>query len=489
MKKKPLVTAAALAALLVSALPLFAGARSQSGAAAAKPYEIVWHVGAGEGAQTDTPAVLAEVNKYLAGTGLNATLKLVEADFGNYNQKIQMVIASQEAYDLCYTASWINNYTDNVAKNAFLPLDDLLPQYAPQLWNDVPAGGWDACRVKGRIYGVPNQQIWAYTKGPAIAKSWAERYGYTKADIKTVADLEDLMAKVKADNPNMYPFNTVAGGVVNNLLDPIDVIVANVGYYLTDNSLKILNINETPEMVAQMKRARDWYLKGYIRPDVATLIEATNDFQTGRTIIGWDGNVKPGGETEGFNRSGVEMWTIPFSQSWLTTSGITATITAVSRQSRNPETVVKFLNLVNTDKALYTLITRGIEGRHYRKIDSNYVEFIPNSGYMPSVDWMFGSVFNSYLLPGQDLTVWEDTVKVNNSAIPSPLIGFVLDPTPIQTEIANVTAVWDEYKNLWDGSVDFDRTYPAYLAANRAAGVDRIITEIQRQVDEWKKTK
>jgi putative aldouronate transport system substrate-binding protein len=490
MKKNLLVTAAVLAVLLVSALPLFAGGRSQSGASAGRPYEIVWYVG-GSGPQTDTPAVLTEVNKYLAGAGLNATLKIVETDFGSYNQKMQMVIASQEAYDLCYTASWINNYTDNVTKNAFLPLDDLLPQYAAQLWRDVPAGGWDACRVRGNIYGVPNQQIWAYTKGVDIVKSWLDKYGYTGDSIKTVADLDSFMARVKNDNPNMYPFISDAGAlaILNNLLEPIDVIIANVGYYLTDSSLKIQNIMEMPEMVAQMKRTRDWYLNGYIRPDIASLTDMSNDITTGLSIAGWTGNVKPGNETELYTRYGFEFSTIPLSQSWLTTSGITATITAVSRQSRNPEMAVRFLNMVNTDKALFTLITRGIEGRHYRKIDSNYIEFIPNSGYAPNADWMYASVFNSYLVPGQDLTVWEDTVKVNNSATPSPLIGFVLDPVPIQTEIANVTAVWEEYKGLGQGSVDFDRTYPAYLAANRAAGVDRIITEIQRQVDEWKRTK
>ncbi|MDR1565864.1 MAG: ABC transporter substrate-binding protein [Treponema sp.] len=489
MKKNLLVTAAALAALLASALPLFAGGGGQSGASAAKPYEIVWYVG-GPGPQTDTPAVLAEVNKYLAGAGVNATLKIVETDFGSYNQKMQMVIASQEPYDLCYTASWINNYTDNVAKNAFLPLDDLLPQYAAQLWKDIPVGGWDACRIKGKIYGVPNQQIWAYTKGVDIVRSWLDKYGYTKDSIKTVADLEGFMAKVKKDNPNMYPFVASRGGVNNNLLDPVDIIVANVGYYLTDNSLKIQNIMETPEMVVQMKRNRDWYLKGYVRPDVATLTDnARNDLLSGLSIAGWTGNVKPSDESEMYAQYGFEFSMIPLSRSWLTTSGITATITAVSQQSKNPEAVVQLLNLVNTDKAFYTLITRGIEGKHYRKTDANYVEIIPNSGYAPNADWMYGSVFNSYLLPGQDLTVWEDTIKMNNNATPSPLIGFVLDPTPIQTEIANVTAVWEECIGLADGSADFDTAYPAYLAANKAAGVDKIITEIQRQVDEWKRTK
>jgi len=403
---------------------------------------------------------------------------------------MQMVIASQEPYDLCYTASWMNNYTDNVSKNAFLALDDLLPQYAAQLWKDVPTGGWDACRIKGKIYGVPNQQIWAYTKGVDFNADIAASVGYSKSNFKTVADVEPFLAKVKEAYPNKYPFTASSGGAINNLLDPIDIVVANVGYYLTDNSLKIQNINEMPEMIAQMKMVRNWYLKGYIRPDVNTLTDTRDaDLKSGLSVIGWTGNVKPGNETEMSNRYGIPISTVALTKSWLTTSGITATITAVSQQSKNPQLVVQFLNLVNTDKEFYTLITRGIENKHWKKINANYVEFIPNSGYAPNSDWMYASVFNSYLLEGQDLTVWEDTVKVNNGAIPSPLIGFVFDPTPVQTEIANVTAVWEEYKGLGDGSADFDKTYPAYLAANKAAGVDKLIAEIQRQVDEWKKTK
>ena len=63
--------------------------------------ELVWYV-AGNGPQADTEAVLAEANKYLKEK-LNCTLKIIETDFGSYDDKMQMVIGSQETC-LLYTS-------------------------------------------------------------------------------------------------------------------------------------------------------------------------------------------------------------------------------------------------------------------------------------------------------------------------------------------------------------------------------------------------
>ena len=43
----------------------------------------------------------------------------------------------------------------DVAVGAYLDITDLLAENAPGLLELIPAGYWDACRVNGRIYGVP----------------------------------------------------------------------------------------------------------------------------------------------------------------------------------------------------------------------------------------------------------------------------------------------------------------------------------------------
>jgi putative aldouronate transport system substrate-binding protein len=184
-----------LLAVLMAALPVFAGGgRDNSRAAADKPVELIWYVG-GRGAQVDLPAVLEEVNKYLVPK-LNCTLKIIETDFGNYNQKMQMVIASQEEFDLCYTADWSNDFYGNVSKNAYLELDALIDQYAPQLRNDMPANGWTAAKVNGKIMAVPCQQIWARANGWGVEAQYLDKYNIDPTAVKAVKDMEPLLAAI-----------------------------------------------------------------------------------------------------------------------------------------------------------------------------------------------------------------------------------------------------------------------------------------------------
>ena len=54
---------------------------------------------------------------------------------------------------------------------------------------------------------------------------------------------------------------------------------------------------------------------------------------------------------------------------------------AVSRTCQNPEVVMQFMELFNTDKYLHNLIVYGIEGKNYTKIDDNTIDPIRGSGY------------------------------------------------------------------------------------------------------------
>ncbi|KAF9118043.1 hypothetical protein BGX30_004879 [Mortierella sp. GBA39] len=86
------------------------------------------------------------------------------------------------------------------------------------------------------------------------------------------------------------------------------------------------------------------------------------------------------------------------------------------------------------------------------------------------MDWVFGSVFNSYLKEGQPENVWEETKKINETAEINPVGAFKFNSEPVSTEIANLNAVWGEYKRgLVTGTLDFDETWPVlYAAADEA---------------------
>lgn len=445
--------------------------------------------------QADQEAVQTAVNEYLKGK-LPVEVQFISTDFGSFDQKMQMVISSQEEFDLCFTSNWCNNFYNNVNKSAFLEIGDLLDQYAPKTKASMPESGFGAATVGGNLYAIPNYQIWAMTNGGYIVKEYADKYNFDASKVKSLKDLEPLLENIKKDNPDMYP-------VINSKQSLYGFLAVALGYdelsgmyvpgivKFDDEELKVVNQFALPETMEHFKMMREWSQKGYFRPDSATVTDIYADKKAGKHVVERAGTLKPGDEaTQKAEFGGKDVVRYQISDSVLKTSGINATMTAVSRTSKNPELAVQLLELVNTDPVLYNLICFGVEGTHYTKTENGQVKPIENAGYDPNADWVFGNQFNGYLRDGQQEGIWEETIKLNEAADPSVVLGFVFDPTNVQTEIASTSAIVTEYLLMLDtGAVDPDEKMPEFLDKLEKAGSQKIIDEMQKQVDAWKATK
>jgi putative aldouronate transport system substrate-binding protein len=201
--------------------------------------------------------------------------------------------------------------------------------------------------------------------------------------------------------------------------------------------------------------------------------------------------MKPGQDVQdSISNGGRPIKSYYLSDTWQTTSGITGTMTAISRTSKHPDKAIQFINLMNSDAYLYNLIINGIEGKHYTRIDKDFIRPILNSGYTPNADWMYGNQFLAYFKEGQSVTDWDETIKINRGAKSSPALGFVFNPIPVQIEIAGVSAVVKEYElSLDTGALDPVRTMPEFITKLKGAGSDVIIAELQKQLDAWKRSK
>lgn len=136
------------------------------------------------------------------------------------------------------------------------------------------------------------------------------------------------------------------------------------------------------------------------------------------------------------------------------------------------------------------MLTYGIEDRHYTKIDDTFIKFTADSAYFPNTDWVFGNITNGYLPEGTPANKFELTKQVNDSAIVTPYYGFVFNPEPVKTEMANIGALVDEYSpGLDTGTVDPGEYLPIFQDELKKAGVDKVLAEEQKQLDEWLKTK
>lgn len=450
---------------------------------------LTWYI-PGNGPQTDTDKVEDAIYEYLKDD-LNVRIDFVESDWGSYDDKVQMAIASQEEFDLCYTAHWSNNFYNNVSKNAFLELNDLLDEYGQDLKELIPEAGWEAATVDGNIYAVPNMQIWAYQGAIGVENSVLEQYNFDLTQVQSLKDMEPLFEQIKADNPDMYPIvNCGPAELLSNYQNTLgfeELAGTKVPGALEygDESMTVVNQFELPQVQEFFQMMYDWNQKGYFRSDSATVTDDNMDIQIGKSVSKLTSTYKPGVETDTKAKTGKDFTYQQIGDAHLSTSSITAALTAVSRTSKNPERAMMFLNRLNTDKELYNMVCFGIEGEHYTK-DGNYAIPVENSAYNPNQDWVYGNQFNALYREGQGEDDWARTEEINNSAEPSLALGFSFDSTPVQTQLASVSAVVDEYySSLATGMVNPEEVLPEFLEKLEQAGSDELIAECQKQLDEW----
>lgn len=437
--------------------------------------------------QNDLELVEAEMNKILQEK-INATIKLHAMDWVNFEPKMNVMNSAGDAYDLVFTAPWLNNYFLNVAKDAYLPLDDLLEQYAPNFKSIIPDKVWNAARVNGKIYGAINYQIVAMPYGVSVRRDLAEKYNLDLSTIHKFEDLEPFFEQVKQNEPKMLYAYTLDFASQTPVFG-MDTIGENKSpgyYYLNDPEVKVFNQYESPEFIDFVKLLISWQEKGYVTPN------ALNGLNPGEYSALFSKPMKPGWEAPDKVALQFDGVGSQFSKPLITTAAAISTMTAISRTSKNPERAMMYLELINTNKDLYNLLAHGIEGKHYVFVDKdNGVIGLPDGvtddtvGYKPGVDWMFGNTFNGYYSSVEEVGNNEKTIEMNTNGDAAPLLGFSFDPEAIKTELAQTKAVVDEYYTpLLTGLLDVSKI-DEFNKKLKDAGVDKIIQEKQKQVDAW----
>ncbi|WP_239619124.1 DUF3502 domain-containing protein [Cohnella mopanensis] len=460
------------------------------------PYEITWYLP--QSVFPDAKLVQDAMSK-ITKAKINATLDIKLVDWGTYDQKMQAIAASGEKADLIFTSNWTNDYLTNVNKGAFLDITDLLQQYGPDILKQVPEAAWDAAKVKGKLYAIINTQVLARTPGVLINKDYLDKYGYTADQFKTLADLTPFLEKVKAGDSDKYPFSLKGDvDIMNNYGSAIGLesfSSKNPGVVrINDDATQVVNLYETQEFSDLLKQMREWYQKGIIRKDAATLKDTTSDELAGKyvtstfTVINPDSAANSAAKWGGGDASKVAA--VEFSKPYMSTGSIIATMTAISRTSKDPARAMMFYNLMYSDPELFNLMSYGIEGTHYTKVGDDLIKKTDNAGYWIDSGWEYGNMFNSYRTSETQPKWYPAGPDKNAASIPSKLLGFSFDPTNVKSELAQTASVVDEfYAGLITGIADPDATLPKMNAKLKKAGLDKIMSEMQSQIDAWKATK
>lgn len=494
--KKKNVFAAALACMFASGILCGCGSEAENNDFEKKSIELIWYqVG---DSQVDDQAVMDQVNQYIEEK-IGVRLHVIKVGWADYSQRMQVVVNTDDTWDLCFTCSWTNDYLQNAQKGVFLELNDLLKEQGADMYAQIDDYFWEAAKVEGRIYGVPNEKeigncpVWVFTK------EYVDKYDIPYEQIHSLEDLEPYLALIKENEPGVVPMYLTKDYTAPTYMDKIQ---DPVGIEYDDLTLTVKNVFETDKMKSVLKTMRRYYLEGYINKDAAM---ASDDKSVKRFVTKGDG--QPYAELIWGKDLGYEVVVSQIMDTKITNASARGAMTAVNKKSEHPKEAVELLNLIQTDAYLRNLLNYGIEGVHWEKVEPDEDEILAAEGKPYVYDfkirlneekskdysvpyWVQGGLFNTYVLENEPLDKWAAFKEFNDASIEAPSFGFDFDLDPVSAEAAAFRTILDEFgKSLYTGSVDPDKYLPQLKKKLEAAGIQKVIDEMQRQIDEWKTVK
>lgn len=461
--------------------------------------------------------MMTELNKILTEK-CNAELQTYFISWTDYLSNYNLTLAQMDGtVDLVGTASdWLDAWP-NSKNGAFLELtEDMLKTYAPQTWASVPAENWELCKYNGDIYLIPEDNYAQWTNHGFIYRlDWAKAAGLSDG-VKSWEDLTTYFKYVKETYPDIIPWDSdgtqyaqMAGGWIASHSDyvPIDGINSAAMWGGTRDDLYTVYspfVTDTDSLVEFAKMMKEWNDIGVWQTDVLNNTSSTNrdDYRVGKVAAEqhhtqtWTDLVShtpantiyaddPNAET-GFFYFGQETGNV-------TALSITHGAMAVSAGSKNPERALMVYDLLRNDPECYKLFCYGLEGVSYEITDDG-LRTTPAS-YNQDTDNINGTT-NYWWGRNDDLEIkdasrdWDKIdalyAEYDKIKIEYPYGQFVADVDNIRSQISNINEINTNYMKQiafgkYNGSAE--DIVAEYQAALKAAGIDEVTAELQRQFD------
>ncbi len=458
------------------------------------PVTLTWYF-IGDGPQKDTTKVEKRIHEYLMDNyKMNTRVKLICYDWGRYPENMPNIIDSGQKFDICFTSSWSNNYYTQALKGAFLPLNDFLPEYAPKTKALLGEDFLKGSQIDGINYAIPANSEKARQIGLLLRKDLVTKYNMDITKIKSLSNLEPMLALIKANEPKVEPLKVLEDNAsILMALDfdfigeslPTDLIYPGV-IYSDSKDMKVFNEYEKPETKDFFKTMHKFYALGYVCNEISNRYDYSFLNHEEKVFAGL-GNITPSNTRYLNYMTGYDWIAVPLGPTIMTTQVATSSMQAISATSPNPERALMFLELVNTDEYLNNLVNSGIENVHYIKTGKKSIQPTDNaSNYCFQLGWMFGNTLLNYTKLDESPNYPGSIKDFNEKVQPSKALGFIFNTSNVEKEIQACDDVWYEYMPaLRIGAKDPDVYLPRMIQALKAAGSDKIIAEKQNQLDAW----
>lgn len=433
---------------------------------------------------TDLAMVLDAINE-ISREKIGVEVELQVFEFGQWFQQYSLFLSGTEDFDILAN---YGDFTSAVSQGAAMDITNLLEEYGQSIV-DVEGDFIKSGQIGGVQYAVPVYSAYVDTMGIQYRADIVRELGIEEqvAQVKSLEDWTPILQAVKSAYPEMTPYVRLNGTDSNFSYGPWDSLSNDYGV-LMDSGLsdKIVDLYETEEYAEMCAVMNNWYNEGYTSKDIQT---QTDDFITlvqNDAAFSTLGNYDFNNAIYNTTLTGKEIGCIPIGEPTAKTySTVTYTIMPTSKHA---EAAMKFLNLWFSDPEVANLINFGIEGVHYQVNDDGMATYLDGQD-MNTCTYHMAVTFNNALgirWETENPEFGERLLEDNNNSAKSNALGFKFDTTNVINEITQLDNVCSKYKvGLESGAFNPKETLPIFIEELKAAGIDTVIAEKQRQFEEW----
>lgn len=440
----------------------------------------------------------------MMGRDIGVNITFVPTNLDVAFQDATLMISAGEQLDVAMTWGTLGQF---VEKGLLLPIGEMLEKSGKtDMLKENNSNPYALGSYDGETYGVPAGNTTYNVLSYNMKKTIADKYNLTPDDNKiyTLDEMEEIFRLINegegtdvicqipwsnTNEPLNYNFGEYDkfGGDLS-----YGVLMLNRGFDTTE----IVNIFETPEYADYAERMYKWAQEGWISPDAAVTTDTVADIVNRDKVAGYFGWGAP--ETSMLENTEVKDGIVQFKIvdgfvrdtapffSWV------IPITSV-----NPEKALEAITYIYEHKEAAWLIQFGIEGVSYN--------IVSEDGDKVSAEYLAEDVsdlpyYNVYGLWGNRLqwpTFGETSPELNikkaeyqkkyesEGRIPKSA-GYVFKSADVSSQIAAVQTVMAQYTTSINcGALDPQKALPEFIDALKAAGIDEIIAENQKQFDAW----
>jgi len=447
-----------------------------------------------EGNQAEVNALINE----LTMRDLNMKVNLMPITWDTYNSKMPMMLAAQEPIDISFVFAF--SLPSFIDQGYIVDASDYMEQTKDlqEVLGEDLQGGY----IGDMLAGFPMMNVRATPSGIFVRKDIFEELGYKASDFNITTDdmssfgqLTEMFAKVKEKYPDMTPFNGYRTFGLNTItyIDGVgDQFGVLENYGQTD---KITNWYESDQFKQFALLNREWFEKGYSSKDIAVDKELGQAKMKAGKTFAFFASYGANALTDVKSQTGYDTVLIPVSHKMKSTTAVNGALNVVLNTSANKEKAFEFLNWAYTNKEFNDLLNWGVPGKDWVVNDQGQADY-PEGVTVSTVNYHndFGFIYpNQYLMTpwsGSPADIWEKYKAFSDDALVSKAYGFTFDSSAVAAEQSQLAGVLAKYENaLSFGAVDIEPTLKKFNDELYAAGLQAVMDEKQRQLDEWMASK